>query len=95
MIMEVKEVVKEAIQYVSDIFAHESSSNIGLEEITFDDPANVWNVTIGFSGPWDYETPSASPGLQPQNPRREYKIVRIDDATGKVKEIKIRESANG
>lgn len=93
--MEVKEVVKEAIQYVSDIFAHERPSNVGLEEITFDDSTNVWNVTIGFSRPWDYETPSAFPGLQPQIPRREYKIVRIDDATGRVKEIKIRETADG
>jgi hypothetical protein len=93
--MEAKDVVKVAVQYVSDIFAHEKPTNIGLEEITFDEENNIWNVTIGFSRPWDYESPNILTGLQPKTPNRQYKVVRIDDNNGKVKEITMRETGNG
>jgi hypothetical protein len=89
--MEVKEAVQIAINYIDDLFSNENISNVGLEEITFDDTQNCWNVTVGFSRPWDYQSPGFATSLQPQKPVRQYKIIKVSDLEGKVKTIKIRE----
>ncbi len=54
--MQIKDVVTVtvAVNYVSELFEHEKISNLGLEEIEFDDRAGEWLVTVGFSRPWDY-----------------------------------------
>ena len=67
--MEVKEVVKIAIDYVADVFDSETPTNTGLEEITFNENEKLWKVTVGFSRPWDYQTPGfvSDLRLNPQN----------------------------
>nr|VFK27531.1 MAG: hypothetical protein BECKMB1821G_GA0114241_102838 [Candidatus Kentron sp. MB]VFK32086.1 MAG: hypothetical protein BECKMB1821I_GA0114274_102937 [Candidatus Kentron sp. MB]VFK75648.1 MAG: hypothetical protein BECKMB1821H_GA0114242_102811 [Candidatus Kentron sp. MB] len=60
--MEAKEAIKRAIEYVADVFEPENPKNIGLEEITLDERYNEWKVTVGFSRPWDYPSPSALAG---------------------------------
>ncbi len=89
--MEVKEIVKIAIDYVADVFSSEKPSNLGLEEIVFDDRKSCWQVTVGFSRPWDFPAQGIVANLQPKQPNRQYKIVEISDTDGKVKAIKIRE----
>jgi hypothetical protein len=91
--MEVKESVKTAINYVTEVFSDEKLSNIGLEEVTFDEEHQCWRVTIGFSRPWDYKKPSIVSGLEPQVPERQFKVVTVDDQNGKVCAIEIREQA--
>jgi len=51
--MDVKEAIRLAKQYVTDLFIQEGIDQIGLEEVEFDDMNNTWLVTIGFSRPWD------------------------------------------
>lgn len=51
--MDVKEVVESAKHYIMDIYQEEKITNVGLEEVDFDEKNNVWFVTIGFSRPWD------------------------------------------
>lgn len=51
--MDVNQAVALAKKHVADLFAEEKVTNIGLEEVEFDEAANVWNVTVGFSRPWD------------------------------------------
>ena len=46
--MNVKEAARAAAAYVEELFAEEGIEHIGLEEVTFDDLKDVWNVTIGF-----------------------------------------------
>ena len=92
--MNVKEAVKKAIEYVADVFESEHLQNVGLEEVVLNDAEDAWEVTIGFSRPWDYPKGGLVAGLQPQNPKRQYKIVRIDNESGNVKSIKIRELTN-
>jgi len=92
--MDVKEAVKKAIEYIKDVFDSEHLENIGLEEVVLNEADDVWEITIGFSRPWDYPKPGLVTGLQPQNPKREYKVVRIDNKSGEVKSIKIREIKN-
>lgn len=92
--MNVKEAVKKAIEYVADVFKSEKVECIGLEEVMLNEQENIWEVTIGFSRPWDYPRMGPLMDFKPQNPKRQYKIVRIDNESGKVISIKIREIKN-
>jgi len=92
--MDVKDAVKKAIEYVTDVFQTENIVNVGLEEVTLDETNNVWEITVGFSRPWDYPKQGIVIEFQPQNPKRQYKVVSIDDETGEVKSIKIRALPN-
>jgi hypothetical protein len=82
--MEVKEAVRTAINYVKEIFADESLSNLGLEEIEYVPECKEWRVTVGFSRPWDYPTAWQLAS------KRDYKAVHIDDTNGRVAAIKNR-----
>lgn len=92
--MNVKEAVAQAKKYIFELFSDESPKNIGLEEVEFDEQANEWLVTIGFSRPWD--NPAESPltafaNLQAPPARRAYKIVRISNDKDEVLSVKSRE----
>lgn len=89
--MDVKEAVRIAIQYVTDVFESENLTNIGLEEVIYDDKNQVWDVTIGFSRPWDYQQTNLITSIQSRQPKRQYKVLKIEDFNGEVKAIKIRE----
>lgn len=85
--MQVKDAVRTAINNVQDLFQAEEITNLGLEEVNFDETSDEWLVTIGFSRPWDYPKTSAfTSAVSPQTgePRRSYKVVRVHDATGRV-----------
>ncbi|SLM29873.1 conserved hypothetical protein [Desulfamplus magnetovallimortis] len=90
--MNVKEAVKKAIEYIADIFESENLENIGLEEVALDEKADTWEVTVGFSRPWDHEKGGLISNIQ--RLKRDYKIVCIDNKTEEVKSIKIREVSN-
>jgi hypothetical protein len=97
--MDVKQVVGVAKDYVKDLFASEGIFDLGLEEVEFDENAKRWNVTIGFSRPWDkpvlgttISEKLAALAERTASPKRSYKIVRIDDVSGQVLALKNRES---
>ena len=46
--MDVKEAVATAKKYVTEVFEGEDLADMGLEEVVFDDEADIWKVTIGF-----------------------------------------------
>lgn len=91
--MEVKEAVQVAREYVVDVFADDEISNVGLEEIEFDDRSDVWKVTLSFLRPsgtmskLDFVAPGLNRG---QNVRRSFKTVNVDDDSGRVISIKHR-----
>jgi hypothetical protein len=91
--MNVKDAVRAAKQYVAELFADEGLSDLGLEEVEFDDAAKVWKVTIGFSRPWDRTVTPLTAIARGGSLPRSYKVVRIDDATGTVKSVKEYEKA--
>lgn len=85
--MDVKEAIAAAKEYVAEVFADEGVYNIGLEEIEYKEP--MWEVTIGFSRQWDKPPPSpfaAATGGQSDHQARSrtYKIVEINDVTEEV-----------
>ena len=83
--MEVKEAVQTAKVYLLDIFEDEDISDLGLEEVMFDEPSSTWKVTLGFSRPWDKRNPTAT-SIRVQNgfPVRSYKAVCVRDNDGAV-----------
>ena len=90
--MEVQEAIRRAKEYVLDVFRDEEPTNVGLEEVEFDDRDNVWNVTIGFSRPWNSTKSFTASLAGEQAPRkRAYKIVRMRDSDGKMIAIKRRD----
>jgi hypothetical protein len=91
--MEVKEAVKRAKEVITTIFAEESVENIGLEEVEFDQSANQWLVTIGFSRPWDQSLSSAVAFLSGSVRQRTYKIVVIPDSDSDRFAVRNREQA--
>jgi hypothetical protein len=44
---------------------------------------NSWNITIGFSRPWD----TRNNVITSLRLRRSYKVVSIDDTTGRVESL--------
>jgi hypothetical protein len=87
--MKAKEAVEIAKNTVADLFAKEGVTNLGLEELEYDDVHDIWRITIGFSRSWDsHQGISALAGVL----RRTYKIVAIDK-DGKALSVKNREIA--
>ena len=94
--MDVKEAVKTAKSYVADLFEGEGLENIGLEEVVFEDGADVWKVTVGFSRRWDRVkglVEVLSSNQMPEWNRRSFKVVRIEDGSGKVLSLTHRDPA--
>ena len=90
--MDVKEAVAAAKSYIVDLFAEENISDLGLEEVSLDEQAGQWLVTVGFARPWDKAASGFAAVLQAGvNPRRSYKVVRISDNTGTVVSVNNRE----
>src|SRR4051812_34414739 len=88
-LLPVKTVINIAKAYIGEVFGDEGAFNVGLEEVTFDGDTNLWEVTVGFSRPWDSQGGNA---LLPQSPKRTYKVVDID-GTGKVIAVRNRPQA--
>ena len=85
--MDVKEAVQAAKEHVAEIFADEPIENVGLEEVEFDELNGVWAVTIGFSRYWGRSMDNVFRAL---GTARDFKVVRIEDETGRVQSVKHR-----
>ncbi len=83
--MDVKQAVNVAREYLADLFSEEGLMDVGLEEVVFNDAAQEWRITMGFSRPWDRKTILAA--INDARPTRSYKVLRIDDETGVVSSI--------
>lgn len=85
--MEVKEAIVAAKRHVAEIFDDEQITNLGLEEVRYDDAHRKWEITLGFSRPWNAES-SPFAALTGETPaRRTYKVVTISDADSRIVSI--------
>ena len=85
--MKVKEAARTAMDYLTDVFADEQITHVGLEEVEFNDASNTWKITIGFFRPW--ERPAGNVletalGNLPAHEKRCFKVVPIQDSDGHV-----------
>ena len=83
--MDVKEAVQTAKEYIVSVFGSKKISHVGLQGVEF--VGDRWEVTIGFSRPWDYDL-SPLTSIVNQTPRRSYKVISIDDYDGRVISVK-------
>ena len=84
--MDVKEAVRTAREYIRDVFKDEGIINVGLEEVVYKSGPPRWEVTIGFSRPWDQKG-SLVTVLGEGRPARSYKVLRISNDSGKVESL--------
>ena len=89
--MDVKQAVQAAKSHVAEIFADESIVNVGLEEVEFDELNRVWAITVGFSRVWG--RPGDPIRALDGETARTFKIVRIEDESGRVRSVKHRDVA--
>ena len=87
--MDVKQAVQTAKEHVAHLFADEHISNLGLEEVEFDELDKVWAITIGFSRFWG--RPGEVMRALEGDLARIYKIVRIQDESGRVESVRHRD----
>ena len=87
--MDVKKAVRIAKEYVLDLFTDEDIEDLGLEEVVFDDRSDTWEITIGFTRPWNRR--GISNLVQS---RRSFKKVCIRRADGEVLSVVHRELAH-
>jgi hypothetical protein len=90
-IMDVKQAVVLSKEHIIHLFGEEKLTNLGLEEVEYDENAQEWIVTIGFSRPWDEPRNTLMALTQTVLPNRAYKIVRISDRSSQVLSVKNRE----
>lgn len=86
--MDVKEAVSRAKSWVVDVLGPEGISNVGLEEVDFDEDTGEWEITIGFSRPWNttknaFTAISGEPAV-----RRAYRVITVAEPNGTVKSMK-------
>ncbi len=80
--MDVKEATHTAREYITDVFAGEEISQLGLEEVVHDPDGKQWRITFGFVRPWDRQnTMAVNLGLKSG---RAYKVVSIDEESGDI-----------
>ena len=84
--MDVKQAVVTAKRYVLELFEDEAITDIGLEEIEFDGVEGLWQVTIGFTRPWDQNIGSVLGDTR----SRTYKKILIRDRDHEVLSVKNR-----
>lgn len=88
--MKVKEIATYAIDHINDLFGEEKISNLGLEEVEFNSDTGEWEVTVGFSRPWDYPHGALATIAGEASAKRTYKVVTVNDTSGNVLSVKNR-----
>jgi len=96
--MDVKEAIAAAKNYISDIYADEHVTNLGLEEVEHIPSAGNWIVTLAFSRPWNTPRTRAQEVLESlgasSSLKRSYKVITMtDDGTVLSMKSRLREDA--
>ena len=86
-VTDAKSAVRAAKDYLQTLMAEEDISELGLEELDYNEGEGVWSVTLGFSRPWDRNALGAMTGGNPRN--RSFRTLKVAP-DGEVKSIRIR-----
>ena len=85
--MDVKQAVAAAKVHLLDVFGAELMSTPRIEEVWFEDVGRIWCVTLGFFRKPDELATKAAGTYSTYD----YKVVRIEDASGNPLSIKNRD----
>jgi hypothetical protein len=94
-IVDVKQAIAKAREYLRAAFSDEPISDLRLDEVEFDKRDDAWLITFGLLRPGGEDSArwGALTGAGPL--RRAYKVVRIPNDETVMPSIKIRELAEG
>lgn len=82
--VDVKDAVKIAKAWVADMLGDEGITNVGLEEVDFDERENAWLITIGFSRPWNTARGGLTAITGELAAKRAYRIITVKEPNGNV-----------
>jgi hypothetical protein len=90
--VDVKEAVARAMEYLKDMYDTGQFKDVLLEEVDLSEDSKFWNVTIGFTR--RQETISGGPMAtligQSSEFKREYKVFQIDASSGALQSMRSR-----
>ncbi|RDI95955.1 hypothetical protein DV704_03270 [Meiothermus sp. QL-1] len=84
--LEVKEAVRIAMDYIQSLYSEKQLPELRLEEVELTPDNQFWEVTLSFV----VREPTAYLSLGEAARTREYKVFRINAETGQVQSMKIR-----
>ena len=90
--IDVKQAVKTAIQSIKNFYEEKELKDLALEEVEYASENKMWLITLGFLVPDKNPKKSISLLLNEDTKEyiRKYKILKIDEETGKFQSMKIR-----
>jgi hypothetical protein len=94
-IVDVKQAIATARDYLRAIFSDEPISDLRLEEVEFDKPDDAWLITFGLLRPSDEKAAQWGAFTGASQLKRTYKVVRIPNDETELPSVKIRELAEG
>lgn len=86
--MDVKEAVIHAKDWLKDTLSDENPTNVGLEEVEFDEAQHIWKITLGFSRPWNTTRNALTNMLGETVQKRAYRQLIVNDLTHKIISMK-------
>jgi hypothetical protein len=90
--VDVKQAVAKAMDYLKDMYAIEQFKDVLLEEVDLSEDKKFWNVTVGFTRRQESTSggPMATLIGQSEEFKREYKVFQIDADTGDLRSMRSR-----
>ncbi len=90
--IDVKQAVKVAAEYLVDLYAPDAFSDVQLEEVELTEDENYWLITLSYKKPMTEVNLLGPIGIMADLAKNEkgYKIFKIEADTGKVVSMKIR-----
>lgn len=90
--LEPREAVQKAMQYVKDLIGQDNMPNLLLEELEYDEANNTWKIVVGYDSHLQTQRRSGNAltgGTVETEKKREYKLIEISGDTGEFKSIRI------
>ena len=82
--MDVRTAVAKAKEWLAEVMEEEGITNVGLEEVEFDRDHNVWQITLGFSRPWNSVRNAFTAISGEPVPRRSFRVITVKEPNGEV-----------
>lgn len=92
--MNVKEAVENAKRWLADALREEGVSNVGLEEVEFDQAHDIWLITLGFSRPWNTVKNAFTQISGEPAARRTYRVIAVKEPNGEIAWMKRRQEVD-
>lgn len=81
--LDVQQAAHAATNHLVSLYPQQVLNDVRLEEVELSDDENYWFITLSY-------LPATPISLLHLQPRREYKVFKIDSQTGRVRSMKIR-----